>query len=64
MPSQSRFIMRTLTKTAHGTQWDDTRELRRRILLARHAADIKAPYPQRVVDHRGETVAGRPESGD
>ena len=56
--------MRTLTKTAHGTQWDDTRELRRRILLARHSADIKAPYPQRVVDHRGETVAGRPESGD
>ncbi len=62
--SQSGFIIRTLTKTAPGAQWDVARELRRRILLALHAAGIKIPYPQRVVHHRGEVVAGLPESGD
>lgn len=64
MPSQSGFIIRTLTKTTPGAPWDVARELRQRFLLALHAADIKIPYPQRVVHHRGEVVAGRPESGD
>jgi small conductance mechanosensitive channel len=48
------FIIRTLTKTAPGAQWDVARELRRRILLAFREAGIQIPYTQRVVHHRGE----------
>lgn len=59
--SPSGFIIRTLTKTAPGAQWDVARELRRRILLGFREAGIEIPYPQRVVHHRGE--AGM-ESGD
>lgn len=47
------FIIRTLTKTAPGAQWDVARELRRRILLAFREAGIQIPYSQRVVHHRG-----------
>lgn len=50
----SGFIIRTLTKTGPGAQWDVARELRRRILLAFREAGIEIPYPQRVVHHRGE----------
>ncbi|MDP1831185.1 MAG: mechanosensitive ion channel family protein [Geothrix sp.] len=56
----SGFIIRTLTKTAPGAQWEVARELRRRILLAFREAGIEIPYPQRVVHHRG----GAAESGD
>jgi small conductance mechanosensitive channel len=58
------FIVRTLTKTAPGAQWDVARELRRRILLAFRAAGIEIPYSQRVVHHRGDPKAGLPDSGD
>ena len=47
------FIIRTLTKTAPGAQWEVARELRRRILLAFREAGIQIPYTQRVVHHRG-----------
>jgi len=50
------FIIRTLTKTAPGAQWDVARELRRRILLAFRAEGIEIPYSQRVVHHRGRVV--------
>jgi len=50
----SGFIIRTLTKTAPGAQWEVARELRRRILLAFRETGIEIPYPQRVVHHRGE----------
>ncbi len=53
--SPSGFIIRTLTKTAPGAQWEVARELRRRILLAFREAGISIPYPQRVVHHRGES---------
>ena len=52
--SPSGFIIRTLTKTAPGAQWEVARELRRRILIAFREAGIEIPYPQRVVHHRGE----------
>lgn len=48
------FVIRTLTKTAPGAQWDVARELRRRILLAFREAGIEIPYSQRVVHHRGQ----------
>ena len=60
----SGFIIRTLTKTAPGAQWEVARELRRRILLAFREAGIEIPYPQRVVHHRGEPTVGAPESED
>jgi len=59
----SGFVIRTLTKTAPGAQWEVARELRRRILLAFREAGIEIPYPQRVVHHRG-IVGGLPEAGD
>ncbi|WLT32187.1 mechanosensitive ion channel family protein [Geothrix sp. PMB-07] len=52
------FVIRTLTKTAPGAQWEVARELRRRILLAFREAGIEIPYAQRVVHHRGEGVGG------
>lgn len=58
------FLIRTLTKTAPGAQWDVARELRRRILLAFRAAGIQLPSSQRVVQNRGPAVAGAPDSGD
>ena len=58
------FIIRTLTKTAPGAQWDVARELRRRILLAFREAGIQIPYTQRVVHHRGDPLAGQQDSGD
>ena len=48
------LIIRTLTKTAPGAQWDVARELRHRILLAFRVAGIQIPYTQRVVHHRGQ----------
>jgi len=57
------FVIRTLTKTAPGAQWEVARELRRRILLAFREAGIEIPYAQRVVHHRGEGAASQ-ESGD
>jgi small conductance mechanosensitive channel len=48
------FVIRTLTKTAPGAQWDVARELRRRILLAFREAGIQIPYAQQVVHHRGD----------
>jgi len=59
----SGFIIRTLTKTAPGAQWEVARELRRRILLAFREAGIEIPYPQRVVHHRGDPATGS-EPGD
>jgi len=62
--SPNGFVVRTLTKTAPGAQWEVARELRRRILLAFREAGIEIPYAQRVVHHRGE-VAGLPlDSGE
>jgi small conductance mechanosensitive channel len=58
------FLIRTLTKTAPGAQWDVARELRRRILLAFRAADIQIPHAQRVVHHRGALMAGEQDTGD
>jgi small conductance mechanosensitive channel len=58
------FLIRTLTKTAPGAQWDVARELRRRILLAFRAAGIQIPYSQRVVHHRGEASLGQRDGGD
>ncbi|MBI1754471.1 MAG: mechanosensitive ion channel family protein [Acidobacteria bacterium] len=52
------FVIRTLTKTAPGAQWEVARELRRRILLAFRDAGIEIPYAQRVVHHRGEGGGG------
>lgn len=60
----SGFIIRTLTKTAPGAQWEVARELRRRILLAFREAGIEIPYPQRVVHHRGEAGARPQEPGE
>jgi small conductance mechanosensitive channel len=57
------FIIRTLTKTAPGAQWEVARELRRRILLAFRAAGIQIPYSQRVVHHRGDPTALQQDSG-
>jgi small conductance mechanosensitive channel len=56
------FIIRTLTKTAPGAQWEVARELRRRILLAFREAGIEIPYSQRVVHHRG--AAPGTDTGD
>lgn len=50
------YIIRTLTKSAPGAQWEVARELRRRILLAFREAGIEIPYSQRVVHHRGRVV--------
>ncbi len=58
------FLIRTLTKTAPGEQWDVARELRKRILLAFRAADIQIPYSQRVVHHRGDLTGGQQDSGE
>lgn len=60
----SGFIIRTLTKTAPGAQWEVARDLRRRILLAFREAGIEIPYPQRVVHHRGEAGGRPPEPGE
>jgi len=57
------FLIRTLTKTAPGAQWDVARELRRRILLAFREAGIEIPYSQRVVHHRGDPSISQVESG-
>ncbi|MDR3682247.1 MAG: mechanosensitive ion channel family protein [Geothrix sp.] len=56
------FIIRTLTKTAPGAQWDVARELRRRILLAFRGAGIQIPYSQQVVHHRGDPLTGQPDT--
>jgi small-conductance mechanosensitive channel len=58
------YLVRTLTKTAPGAQWDVARELRRRILLAFREAGIQIPYSQRVVHHRGDPTVGPPASGE
>jgi moderate conductance mechanosensitive channel len=43
------FTIRTLTKTAPGSQWEVARELRRRILIRFKLEGISMPLPQRVV---------------
>jgi small conductance mechanosensitive channel len=53
------FIIRTLTKTAPGAQWEVARELRRRILLAFREAGIQIPYTQQVVHHRSDPAVGQ-----
>jgi small conductance mechanosensitive channel len=53
----SGYVVRTLTKTMPGAQWDVARELRRRILRAFRERGIEIPYPQRVVHHRGNPGA-------
>jgi small conductance mechanosensitive channel len=58
------FIIRTLTKTAPGAQWEVARELRRRILLAFREAGIEIPYSQRVVHHRGQASGAPLDSGE
>jgi small conductance mechanosensitive channel len=58
------FVIRTLTKTAPGAQWDVARELRRRILLAFRQAGIEIPYTQRVVHHRGVAASGMLDPGE
>jgi small conductance mechanosensitive channel len=58
------FVIRTLTKTAPGAQWEVARELRRRILLAFREAGIEIPYAQRVVHHRGDGGVSLQDSGD
>lgn len=58
------FLIRTLTKTAPGAQWDVARELRRRILLAFRAAGIQIPHAQRVVHHRGASLAEEQDLGE
>jgi small conductance mechanosensitive channel len=62
--TQTGFVIRTLTKTAPGAQWDVARELRRRILMAFREANIEIPYPQRVVHHRHGDANREAESGD
>lgn len=61
--TQSGYIVRTLTKTTPGAQWDVARELRRRILRDFRESGIEIPYPQRVVHHRGDPGA-EPDFGD
>jgi small conductance mechanosensitive channel len=39
------YIVRTLTKTVPGMQWDVAREMRRRILIRFRAEGIKQPSP-------------------
>ncbi len=58
------FLIRTLTKTAPGEQWDVARELRRRILLAFRVAGIQIPYSQRVVHHRGDSTVSQEDPGE
>jgi small conductance mechanosensitive channel len=58
------FVIRTLTKTGPGAQWDVARELRRRILLAFREAGIQIPYSQSVVHHRGVASSGPQEIGE
>jgi small-conductance mechanosensitive channel len=62
--SPSGFIIRTLTKTAPGAQWEVARELRRRILIAFRGVGIEIPYPQRAVHHRGELSSSLQDGGD
>lgn len=45
-------IVRTLTKTSPGKQWDVQRELRRRIIQRFRAEGISSPIPQRIVHTR------------
>lgn len=45
-------IIRTLTKTAPGQQWDVAREFRRRVLLAFRREGINMPMTQRIIWNR------------
>ena len=60
----SGYTIRTVTKTAPGSQWDVAREVRYRILRAFQAAAIEIPYPQRVVHRRGELSSSLQDGGD
>lgn len=60
----SGYKIRTLTKSAPGSQWEVARELRRRILVAFRAAGIQIPYPQRVVHQPTGLVGGGPVAPD
>lgn len=48
------YTIRTVTKTAPGSQWDVAREVRYRILRAFQEAGIEIPFPQRVVRYPAE----------
>jgi small conductance mechanosensitive channel len=52
------FVIRTLTKTAPGAQWEVARDLRRRILLAFREAGIRIAFAQQVVHHQGTPGPG------
>ncbi len=58
------YTIRTVTKTAPGSQWDVAREVRYRILRAFQAAGIEIPFPQRVMHHRGEPSSNRQDGDD
>ena len=60
----SGYTIRTLTKTAPGSQWEVQRELRRRILIAFRESGIVIPYQQRVVHHRGGAAGELQEADD
>lgn len=55
----SGYTIRTVTKTAPGSQWDVAREVRYRILRAFQEAGIEIPFPQRVI----RPLGGAPDSG-
>ena len=58
------YTIRTVTKTAPGSQWDVAREVRYRILRAFQAAGIEIPFPQRVMHHRGGGGPDAPGDAD
>ena len=49
----SAVVIRTLTKTAPGKQWEVARELRRRVFNAFKEKGIDIPFPQMVVHQKG-----------
>lgn len=48
------IVIRTVTRTNPGMQWDAARELRRRFMQGFRQAGIQMPLPQNVVWHRTE----------
>jgi moderate conductance mechanosensitive channel len=50
-------VVRTLTKTAPGMQWDVARELRKRIIERFREKGIRSPIPQRIVHQKIEDAS-------